>query len=585
MLKRLFGRLLRWTVRIVLLAVVILVITGVVRFFAHRYRPGSVIVLQIDGPVLERGSYSIPGLAQTHETALNVVRRALRGAEDDPRITGLAMKVLDPDMELAQAQELSSMITEFAQHGKWTTAYLETAGESGYGNLPFMVASTAKEVSMMPQGEMNLLGVSIRELFARGLLDRMNVKPELDAIGKYKDAGNIFTQKDFTAPQHEQDDDLAGAMFDQMVNETARHRQLAPDTIKSIVDRAPITAREALRVHLLDRLEYEDQFDERVKHYRGEHHDLIDYDSYAPPTESWFATRPKIAIVYGLGAIQRGESGYDPVLSPGSTSMGSDDMIEAFKKARDDESIRAVVFRINSPGGSVIASELIRHQVELCAAKKPVVVSMAEYAASGGYWIATPSAQIFADPGTITGSIGVLGGKFDISGGAQAIGLNSGAVTRGANAAMYDPFTSFTPSQAELFHQQILGDTYQYFLNLVAKRSHLTVAQANDIAQGRVWIGEEAAQNKLVDKLGGFEAALNQAKILAKLSPQEEVQLVELPTQPGLLSRLLTGRIYGQARISPDLRDTLEPLLWIARAAAARRGTIGQAYCPLVPVM
>jgi protease-4 len=569
----------------VVLAIVISVIVGVARFFAHRYRPGSVIVLRLDGPLLERGTYSILGLARTHQTALNVVRRALRGAENDPRITGLAVKVLDPGMELAQAQEVSSLISEFSRHGKWTTAYLETAGESGYGNLPYLVASAAREVSMMPQGEMNLLGVSIREIFARGLLDRMKIKPEFDAIGKYKDAGNVFTQKNFTAPQYEQDDALAGAMFDQIVNETARHRHLAGDAIRAVIDRAPINANEALRVRLLDHLEYEDQFDERVKNYRGEHHDLIDYDSYAPPTPSLLGPHPKIAIIYGVGAIQRGESGYDPVLSPGSTSMGSDDITEAFKKARDDSSIRAVVFRINSPGGSVIASELIRHQVELCAGKKPVVISMSNYAASGGYWVATPGAQIFADPGTITGSIGVLGGKFDLSGGAEAIGLNSAAVTRGKNAGMFDPFTGFTPAQAQLFHDQILGDTYQYFLKLVAERRHLTVAQVNDIAQGRVWTGEQAVQNKLVDKLGGFDAALSQAKLLARIGPQEQVQLVELPAQPGLLSRLLTGHVYGAAQLSPEVLRAFQPLLWFARAAVAQPRIIGQAYCPLVPAL
>ncbi|MBV8775161.1 MAG: signal peptide peptidase SppA [Deltaproteobacteria bacterium] len=581
MLKRLF----RWLARLLVFAVVIFVVVAVARFFAHRYRPGSAIVLQLDGPVLERGSYSIPGLTQPRQTALNVVRRTLRSAENDPRITGLAIKLIDPDLELAQAQELSGLITEFAQHGKWTTAYLETAGESGYGNLPYLVASAANEVSMMPQGEMNLLGVNIRELFARGLLDWMKIKPDLYAIGKYKDAGNVFTQKSYTAPQFEQDDALAGAMFDQIVNETAGHRHLAADAVRAVIDRAPISANEAMRVRLLDRLEYEDQFTERVENYRGEHHDLIDYDSYAPPTRSWFASRPKIAIVYGLGAIQRGESSYDPVLSPGSTSMGSDDMTEAFKKAREDSSIRAVVFRINSPGGSVVASELIRHEVELCAGKKPLVISMSAYAASGGYWISTPAAEIFADPGTITGSIGVLGGKFDFSGGAQAIGINSAAVSRGRNAGMFDPFSSFTPSQAALFDQQILGDTYQYFLKLVAQRRHLTLARANDIAQGRVWIGAQAVENKLVDKLGGFDAALAQAKILAKISPQEQVQLVELPSRPSLLSRLLTGRVYGEARFSTELVHALEPLSSIARAVLAQRRIAGQAYCPVMPIL
>ena len=581
MLKRLFRRL----ARLAAFAVGAFLVLAIARFFAHRYRPGSVIVLQLDGPLVERDSFSFLGLPQLHETALNVVRRTLKGAENDPRITGLAVKVIDPEMGLAQAQELSSLITEFSQHGKWTMAYLETAGESGYGNLPYLVASAAKEVSMMPQGEMNLLGVSIRQLFARGLLDWMKIKPELYAIGKYKDAGNLFTHKDYTAPQYEQDSALADAMFGQIVDETAQHRHLSPDAIRAVIDRAPISASEALRARLLDRLEYEDQFNDRVKNYRGEHHDLIDYDSYSPPNRSWFASHPRIAIVYGVGAIERGESGYDPILSPGSTSMGSDDMAEAFKKASDDSSIRAVIFRINSPGGSVIASELIRREVELCASKKPLVISMSEYAASGGYWIAIPAAQIFADPGTITGSIGVFGGKFDFSGAAETIGVNSGAVFRGKNAAMFDPFGAFTPQQSDLFQQQILGDTYQYFLKLIAERRHLTVTQVNDIAQGRVWIGAQALQNKLVDGLGGFDAALEQTKALARISPQEPVQLVELPSRPGFLSRLLTRRSYGEAKLSPELRLALEPLVWLARAAISRHQITGEAYCPLVPIL
>jgi protease-4 len=263
--------------------------------------------------------------------------------------------------------------------------------------------------------------------------------------------------------------------------------------------------------------------------------------------------------------------------------MGSDDITEAFKKAREDSSIRAVVFRIDSPGGSVIASELIRHEVELCADKKPVVVSMSDYAASGGYWVATPAARIFAEPGTITGSIGVLGGKFDFSSTAQALGVNTGAVTRGMNASMFDPFTGFTPEQGELFRQQILGDTYKYFLKLVADSRHLTVAQADEIAQGRVWTGEEAVQNKLVDKLGGFDTALTQAKILARLDPQEPVQLIELPGPPGLLGWLLSGRIYSEA-LTGSLPSAWGPVLWFARAVLAHSLT-GQAYCPLVPVL
>ncbi|MGH7880058.1 MAG: signal peptide peptidase SppA, partial [Candidatus Binataceae bacterium] len=434
-----------------------------------------------------------------------------------------------------------------------------------------------------PQGELNLLGVSIREMFARNLLDTIKVKPVFDAIGKYKSAGNIFTQSDFTPAQREEDEALASSIFDQIVNETARHRRLEPAALRAMIEFAPLTAADGLKSRLLDRLEYEDQFDERIKSFRGEHHELINADSYVGPQRSRLARRNKIAVIYGVGAIARGESDYDPVLSPGSSSMGSDDMIAAFKTAREDDAVRAVVFRIDSPGGSVIASELIRRAVELCAKQKPVVVSMSGLAASGGFWVATPAARLFADPGTLTGSIGVLGGKFDVSGAAAALGVNTDAVSRGANAEMFDAFTDFTPAQSQLFRDQLLGDTYRYFVKLVAQQRHLTVDQVDAVAQGRVWTGAQALDVKLVDSLGGFDAALNQAKLLANLDPREPVRVVELPAQVSWLGRLMSGRIYGTASWRPP--RVLEPLIAMAQEALARHAAYGQAYCPIRPMM
>ena len=186
----------------------------------------------------------------------------------------------------------------------------------------------------------------------------------------------------------------------------------------------------------------------------------------------------------------------------------SDDFTEAFKTAREDDSVRAVILRVDSPGGSVIASELIRHAAELTANKKPIIVSMSGYAASGGYWVSTPATFIIAEPGTITGSIGVLGGKFNLAPAAQKIYLNSGAVGRGANVEMFDEFTDFTPGQMKIFQEQMLGDTYHKFLKVVADSRHMSIDAVDTIAQGRVWTGEQAAHLKLVDQLGGFSDAL-----------------------------------------------------------------------------
>jgi protease-4 len=583
MLKRIF----RWLLRSVLTLIVLAIIALILDFVSHRVAPNSVLLVTLQGPVIERGGTGILGVLSPRQTPLNVVRRALRMAATDGRITGLAIKVLDPQMELAQAQELSAMIADFASRGKWTTAYLESAGESDSGNLPYLVASAAKEVSAMPQGELNLIGVGIREIFARGMLDWLKIKPNFDAIGQYKSAANIFTEKDFTPPQREEDEALVDDMFTQIVSQSAKQRGLGADVVRALVDHAPMTAADGLKKHLVDRLEYDDQFTDRVENYHGQKHKLVDYASYARPwiLQLGLGHPNRIAIIYGTGAIERGEGGFDPLLSPGGNAMGSDDMVKAFKQAREDDSVRAVIFRINSPGGSVIGSELIRRQVELTAGKKPVVVSMSGFAASGGYWVATAANKIFADPGTVTGSIGVLGGKFNISAMAQNLGVNSGSVSRGANAMMFDSFTDFTPEQAQVFRDQILGNTYQYFVTLVAQGRHLPVDQVNQIAQGRVWSGEQALERKLIDGLGGFNAAVAEARSLAKLAPTQPAEFVELPQQPGLLQQLLGGQLGAQAPLSAYLARAPQPLIWMAREPLATHGAFGAAYCPLVPVM
>jgi protease-4 len=297
-----------------------------------------------------------------------------------------------------------------------------------------------------------------------------------------------------------------------------------------------------------------------------------------------FGSENEIAVIYCDGEIVRGESG--GIGLTGTTMAASDDMEEAFKKARDDDSIRAVVLRVDSPGGSVIGSELIRHAAERTAHRKPIVVSMSGYAASGGYWVSTPASYIVAEPGTITGSIGVLGGKFNLGPASQKIYVNSGAISRGANVEMFDEFTDFTPGQLKIFQDQLLGDTYQKFLKVVADSRHMSVDSVNTIAQGRVWTGQQAEQNKLVDKLGGFSDALAEAKKLAKLPTDREVALIELPEQPGLLSRLVDGgQVMARSSQMPSAMRTMAPALMLIRAALAHGGTIGAVYCPVVPIL
>jgi protease-4 len=259
-------------------------------------------------------------------------------------------------------------------------------------------------------------------------------------------------------------------------------------------------------------------------------------------------------------------------------------MTEAFKSAREDDDVRAVILRVDSPGGSMLASELIGREVELTAKKKPVVVSMSGYAASGGYLISIPAAKIIAEPGTITGSIGVLGGKFNISPAVQKIYANTDAVSRGANVGMFDMWSDFTPSQSKQFQDDI-DRNYQYFLKLVAAGRHMTVEQADAVAQGRVWTGEQALQYKLVDSLGGLDEAMAAAKGLARLTPDQQVGVIELPEQPGLLQTLASGKMVSSITEERPAARIVEPVIEIIRAALSGHAIFSAAYCPVVPML
>ncbi|MGH7780913.1 MAG: signal peptide peptidase SppA [Candidatus Binataceae bacterium] len=581
-------KFLRWIVRTVVIIVVLLAIVATSKYISHRVANDSVLVVTLDGSVVERGRSSMLGLISNEDTPLNRVRGAIDRGAKDSRIVGLAVKVIDPQMDLAQAQEIAALIKSFGKSGKWTAAYIESAGDFGPGNLPYVVAAAADEVSLMPQGSLGITGVGIRELFARGTLDWIGVHPNFAAIGKYKSASNIFTQKDFTAGQREEDEGLAGDMFNQIVGQIAAERHLGVSAVKGFVDAAPLNASASLKDKLIDQVEYEDQFIDRVKHHGGKtEHKLEDYSDYGRPGSmfGFGSGGDKIAVVYGSGAIERGQGGFDPLLSPGGNAMGADDIVAAFKSAREDDSVRGVVFRINSPGGDVIASELIRRQVELTAAKKPVVISMSGYAASGGYWISTPAAAIIADPGTITGSIGVLGGKFNIAPATQKVYLNTGVISYGANADMFDAFNDFTPAQAAIFQNQMLGDTYQYFVKIVAAGRHLSVGNVEEIAQGRVWTGAQALPIKLVDSLGTFDDAMRKVKQLARLDPEKEIAIENLPEQPGILQTLLSGRVAAAHALGANPARALEPITKMIRAAIDGHAGFGAAYCPVVPML
>jgi len=580
MLRRLF----RWIVRTAITIAVLFAIVAISDYISHRVPPNSVLAIELNGPVVERGGSGLLGLLSKNQTALNVLRSAIDNGAKDPKIVGLEIKVINPEMEFAQAQELVSLIKSFKSRGKWTAAYIETAGESDLGNMPYVVASACDEISLMPQGDLNLMGVQLRELFLRGTLDWLGITPNFASAGRYKSAANMFTNKDFTPAQKEEDEGLAGGLFDQIVAAIAAGRKLSPDAIKTLIDQAPLNAEAGLKARLVDRLEYEDEFSERVKNHGDLVHKVVDYTNYARASLfSNFSGGDQIAVIYGDGEIQRSGEGFDPFSTPDTAAMTSDDMAEAFKSARESDDVRAVILRVDSPGGSMLASELIGREVELTARKKPVVVSMSGYAASGGYLISIPAAKIIAEPGTITGSIGVLGGKFNVTPAAQKIYANTDAVSLGANVGMFDMWTDFTPAQSRQFQDDIMRN-YRYFLKLVAAGRHITLEQADAVAQGRVWTGEQALKLKLVDSIGGLDEAMAAAKGLARLAPDQPVGVIELPEQPGLLQSLINGKLTASITQRPAAR-IVGPVIELIRLALSGHAIFSAAYCPVVPML
>jgi len=306
---------LRWLLRTVVVVVALLVIALLSEYIAHRVQPGSVLVVTFKGPVVERGSTNLLGILSSRETPLNVMRIALTKAAKDPRISGLAIKIIDTQMELSQAQEIADLIQRFRDSGKWTSAYVETAGEMSPGNLPYLVAAATGDISLMPEGELDLVGVGMREIFARGTLDWVGVRPNFASLGKFKSAANIFTEKDFTPAQREEDEALVGAMFDQIVGQTAKERNINVEQMRAVVDQAPLNAGLSLKTHMVERLEYDDQFTDRTKHHGGGTHRMVDFTDYVHPSMlSGFRSQDQIAVIYCNGEIVRGEAGFGPLL-------------------------------------------------------------------------------------------------------------------------------------------------------------------------------------------------------------------------------------------------------------------------------
>ena len=493
---------------------------------------------------------------------LREIVRAIDLARDDDRVAGLVGHFDGDAFGMATAQELTAAVSRFRESGKFAIAYADTLGETGAGNVAYYMASSFEEVWMLPLGTLALTGLRAETPFAREALNDFGIDPQFTRRGDYKSFPEMFTERDFTPANREMTESLIGDLFDQLIAGIAERRELEEGQLRGLVDGAPFTATEAVDLGLIDRLATRQDIRDEIDGRAGDGSGTLtarEYLAVAPPEED--EERVRIALVYANGTVALGNNG-DSAFS--GQVMGADTVAGAINDAVDDDGIKAIVLRISSPGGSPVASEIIGGAVDRAAAEgKPLIVSMGEVAASGGYWIAAGAQQIVAQPATITGSIGVLSGKFDTSELWDDIGVNWGSVQRGRNADIWSPTEGFSPSGAARL-DALVDDIYARFLDRVAAGRGMERDAVDAIAQGRVWTGAQAQSRGLVDLLGGLDIALAAAREAAGAAPEAGTDLVILPHLPSPLEQLLelaSGGGLQSARQLEAATERLEPYL------------------------
>jgi len=525
-------------------SVVALVISAMVLPSAPPVPTNAALYVPVNAPYPEIEPSDFFSQLTDGVPTLRATARAIRRAKTDSRVKTLVILPKAGGVLWGQVQELRGAIEDFKTSGKSVTAYLEYGG-----GMEYYLASAADRIVMMPAGQLDVVGVATYEVFLRGALDKLGVFPDMLHIGDYKTASNTLTEKGFTPAHREMSASMNRDWYDEMVRAVAAGRKMSEADAKRAIDGGPYLAEEARKAGLVDALAYDDQLDDDGP-VRGTR--KLEAKSYVRPDDNYGAAgAPRIALIHAVGTITSGESAADAL---GSVSVGSDSFLMWMRRARLDPSVRAVVVRIDSPGGSAIASEVMWREIKLTHDVKPVVVSMGDVAASGGYYIAAPAHAIVAQPGTITGSIGVVTGKFVLKGSADKLGIGVDAVSDGPMSQIYSPFRPFTPEERARVGAQ-MKSTYDLFVSRVAEGRKMTTEQVHAVAQGRVWTGAQAKARGLVDELGGLDAALRIAKDRAKLDPSREVSLIVYPPKRSLFEALTNP--FGASVRAGGLKDLL----------------------------
>ena len=537
---------------------------------ARKSMPDRVIIeVDLEEPLVEY--VSLDPLAQAlkgKQPSVRDVIEALERASQDERVTGLVARVGATPMGMAVIQEIRDAVGKFSESGKFTVAYAETFGEGGPGNGAYFLATAFDEIYLQPSGDVGLTGLMYEGVFLRGTFEKLHITPRFDHRKEFKNIKNMFTETEFTEAHEEAAQKVMDSQFSQIVKAIVEARRITEEQLTKLIDNAPILGTGAVDANLVDELLYRDEVYEKVK-AKAEGAELLYLDKYLERAGRPHKKGPTIALIYGVGIVHRGKSNYIPFA--GSTSMGSDTIAAAFRDAVADKKVKAIVFRVDSPGGSYPASDTIRREiVNARDANKPVIVSMGNIAGSGGYFVALSANKIVAQPGTITGSIGVLTGKLltrDFW--KDHIGVTFDEVQTSENANIWAGTSDYSPEQWQKI-QDLLDRIYEDFTTKVAEGRQMEIEKVLSVAKGRIWTGEDAKELDLVDELGGFDVALRLAREEAGLVPDAAIKLKVFPRPKRMIEQLLhrgsdSSEPSAEAMIANQLLEQIRPLYKMAR--------------------
>jgi protease-4 len=490
-----------------------------------RQRRTAPLILELDltlgvaeGPPAD----PVTALLSRHRTRLADVLDGLRRAKADPRVRALITKVGGQHIGLATLQELREAITDFRAAGKPAYVWAESFGEFSGGNLPYYLATAFDQIYLQPSGSLGLTGIVVEQLFLRSALDKIGVSFQAAARKEYKSATQQLTERGFTPPTREENQHLAASIADQLTSAIAERRGKSPADARALLDRGPFLPHQALAEGLIDTVGYRDEVYAAVRRQVGQDGPdgpdaVLQYVGRYQRTHTLAQRARKlpnpreryVAVIYATGPIRQGRSGRGPMSGP---AIGSDTVAGALRTAAADERARAILLRVNSPGGSSTASDTIwREVVRARAGGTPVVVSMGDVAASGGYYIAMAADEIVAQPGTITGSIGVVTGKPVIEQLLDRAGVTTDSVAEGAHGRMSAPTHPFSEDEWAIVNAW-LDHIYDDFTGKVAEGRGMSREQVEEVARGRVWTGADAVSNGLADSLGGLATAARSAR-------------------------------------------------------------------------